>query len=171
MKYRYVYPSIVGNLLLESDGEYLTKLEFIHDSTIEYNSNSSGVFNETIKWLDIYFNGINPDFIPKYRYEKISSFAKDVLDITSKIPYGHEITYGDIAKEIALKRDIKKMSAQAVGGALNKNCICIIVPCHRVIGQNGNLVGFGGKVKNKIKLLELEGNDMSKYYYKGDLND
>ena len=71
MKYRYVYPSIVGNLLLESDGEYLTKLEFIHDSTIEYNSNSSGVFNETIKWLDIYFNVINPDFIPKYRYEKI----------------------------------------------------------------------------------------------------
>lgn len=157
--------------MLESDGEYLTKLEFIHDSTIEYNSNSSGVFNETIKWLDIYFNGINSDFIPKYRYEKISSFAKDVLDITSKIPYGHVITYGDIAKEIALKRGIKKMSAQAVGGALNKNCICIIVPCHRVIGQNGNLVGFGGKVKNKIKLLELEGNDMSKYYYKGDLND
>ena len=70
MKYRYVYPSIVGNLLLESDGEYLTKLEFIHDSTIEYNSNSSGVFNETIKWLDIYFNVINPDFIPKYRHEK-----------------------------------------------------------------------------------------------------
>lgn len=63
------------------------------------------------------------------------------------------------------------MSAQAVGGALNKNCICIIVPCHRVIGQNVNLVGFGGKIKNKIKLLELEGNDMSKYYYKGDLND
>lgn len=73
-----------------------------------------------------------------------------------KIPYGKLISYNDIAKEIAKENGIKKMSAQAVGGAVGWNPICLIIPCHRVVGSNGNLTGYGGGIQNKIKLLELE---------------
>ena len=80
-----------------------------------------------------------------------------------EIPYGKVITYNDIAIAIAKERKIPKMSAQAVGGAVGWNPICIIIPCHRVVGVNGNLTGYGGGIQNKIKLLELEKNDMSKF--------
>ena len=79
------------------------------------------------------------------------------------IDYGDVITYSDIAKMIAKKRNIKKMSAQAVGGAVGANPICIIIPCHRVIGKNNKLVGYGGGLNNKIELLKHEGIDISKY--------
>ena len=63
------------------------------------------------------------------------------------IPFGETITYNDIAETIAKKRRIKKMSAQAVGGAVGSNPICIIIPCHRVVGKNGKLTGYGGGLK------------------------
>ena len=69
----------------------------------------------------------------------------------------------DIAKIIAEKKNIKKMSAQAVGGAVGFNPICIIIPCHRVVGNNYKLTGYGGGIENKIELLRIEGNDISKY--------
>ena len=73
-----------------------------------------------------------------------------------EIPFGETASYGDIAATIARKRRMKKMSAQAVGGAVGWNPICIIIPCHRVIGANGALVGYGGGIKNKVALLEHE---------------
>ena len=81
----------------------------------------------------------------------------------NKIPYGETCTYNDIAKEIAMSKGIEKMSAQAVGVAVGWNPICIVVPCHRVVGTNGSLTGYGGGIKNKIKLLEIEKNNMSKF--------
>lgn len=171
MNYSYIYESIVGKLLLESNGEFLTKLKFILDEKPVVTNLNKEVFKETIDWLDLYFKGVNPEFTPKYKYTNKSSFALDVLEITSKIPYGQTKTYGEIAKEVLVKRHMNNISAQAVGGALNKNDICIIVPCHRVIGKNNNLVGFGGTIPKKIKLLEIEGNDMSNFYYKGIKNE
>ena len=82
----------------------------------------------------------------------------------NKIPYGKTITYNDIAKEIANLKGIERMSAQAVGGAVGWNPICIIIPCHRVVGTNGSLTGYGGGIKNKIALLMHEKNNMSKYF-------
>ena len=79
------------------------------------------------------------------------------------IPYGKTTSYNDIAKKIASKYNIPKMSAQAVGGAVGRNPICIIIPCHRVVGANGNLTGYGGGIQNKIKLSEAENIDMSKF--------
>lgn len=79
------------------------------------------------------------------------------------IPYGEVVTYNDIAHDIEKIKGIKKMSAQAVGGAVGWNPICIIIPCHRVVGANNKITGYGGGIKNKIKLLELEGIDVSKY--------
>lgn len=82
----------------------------------------------------------------------------------NKIPYGETITYNDISKIIAEKRGIVRMSSQAVGGAVGWNPICIIIPCHRVVGTNGSLTGYGGGIKNKVALLTLEKNDMSKFF-------
>ena len=77
------------------------------------------------------------------------------------IPYGKTVTYGWIADKLAKERGLERMSAQAVGGAVGHNPICIIVPCHRVVGSTGNLTGYGGGIMRKIALLELEGNDMN----------
>ena len=117
------------------------------------------IFKETKKWLDIYFSGKVPEFTPKYKINNITDFRKEVIDIMNLIQFGETITYNDIAETIAKKRRIKKMSAQAVGGAVGSNPICIIIPCHRVVGKNGKLTGYGGGIKNKEILLEHEQNN------------
>lgn len=91
-----------------------------------------------------------------------SDFQKRVWKILQNIPYGRLVTYGDIAREIAAQRGLARMSAQAVGGAVGRNPLCIIIPCHRVIGANGSLTGYGGGMWRKLRLLELEKIDMSK---------
>lgn len=80
------------------------------------------------------------------------------------IPYGKTITYNTIAKSIAQKRNISKMSSQAVGGAVGWNPICITIPCHRVVGTNGNLTGYVGGLNNKIEFLKIEKNNMQKFH-------
>lgn len=169
-KCTYKTPSGFGDMVMNSDGKYLTALCFEHSRDIsKFNENGHEknipVFERTKKWLDIYFAGKIPDFVPKYKIENLTPFRSAVIDIMNKIPYGTTVTYNDIAKQIAASRNIKKMSAQAVGGAVGWNPICIIIPCHRVVGTSGDLIGYGGEIQNKIKLLELEGNDMSKFTY------
>ena len=154
---------------MNSDGGFLTGLWFSgsRDSSKHVENceeKELPVFGETAKWLDIYFSGKNHDFTPKYLIENLTPFGKEVIDIISSIPFGSTLTYNDIAKIIAEKRGIEKMSAQAVGGAVGRNPICIIVPCHRVVGSNGSLTGYGGGIKNKTALLKLENNDMSKFF-------
>lgn len=95
----------------------------------------------------------------KHKINNLTQFRKEVIEIMNAIPFGSTITYNDIAKEIAKKHGIKRMSAQAVGGAVGWNPICIIVPCHRVIGSNGALTGYGGGISNKIALLLNEKNN------------
>ena len=79
------------------------------------------------------------------------------------IPYGQTTTYGDIANRIASETG-KHSSARAVGGAVGHNPLCIIAPCHRVVGADGSLTGFGGGIDMKVKLLEHEGVDVSCFY-------
>ncbi len=170
MDYKKEYKSPLGRICLTSNGDYLTGLWFENSKdnlkhNKEYQKKDLKIFDETIKWLDIYFSGKDPDFTPKYKIDNTQPFSLLVLDIVSKIPYGKTISYNDIALEIAKIKNIKKMSAQAVGNAVGRNPICLIVPCHRVIGSKGNLTGYGGGIKNKLKLLELEKNDISKFKY------
>lgn len=171
MTYKYYYetPDNFDDILMSSDGEYLTGLWFVGSSdSSKHNTNLEEkdlpIFRETIKWLDIYFSGKNPNFTPKYKINNLTQFREEVIDIMNTIPYGETITYNDISKTIAEKRNIKRMSSQAVGGAVGWNTICIIIPCHRVVGSNGSLTGYGGGIKNKIELLKLENNDISKYF-------
>ena len=102
-------------------------------------------------------------FTPKFKIENLTPFRSQVVKEMCKIPYGKTATYSDIAKEIALRNGISKMSAQAVGGAVGWNPICIIVPCHRVVGANKSLTGYGGGIRNKIALLKLEGIDVERF--------
>lgn len=113
------------------------------------------------KWLDAYFAGKKPAITKLSLAPRGGVFRKAVWDILCGIPYGEVITYGDIAKKIALKMGKASMSYQAVGGAVGHNPISIIIPCHRVVGANGSLTGYAGGLDKKIKLLEHEGVDMS----------
>ena len=168
-KYKYKTPDSFSNMIMNSDGENLTGLWF-EDSRdfskhiIDCEEKELEIFKETSKWLDIYFRGGEPDFTPKYKINNLTPFRQEVIDIMNSIEYGKTVTYNDMSKIIAEKRGIKRMSSQAVGGAVGWNPICIIIPCHRVVGKNGSLTGYGGGIKKKIALLEHEKNDMSKYF-------
>ena len=160
-KCTYKTPSEFSNIIMNSDGEYLTGLWFesSRDSSkhkINCEEKELPIFSETKKWLDAYFSGKVPEFTPKYKIENLTPFRQEVIDIMNEIPFGATITYNDISRKIAESRGIKRMSSQAVGGAVGWNPICIIIPCHRVIGSNGSLTGYGGGIKNKEALLNLE---------------
>ncbi len=88
----------------------------------------------------------------------------EVWEILYSIPYGKTMTYGEIANILAKRRGLKRMSAQAVGGAVGKNEISIIVPCHRVIGTNGSLTGYAGGINKKIELLKIENAYQEKFF-------
>ncbi len=158
----YATPPGFDDLLMASDGEVLTGLSFCgsrDESRFigQKEEKDLPVFQATVRWLDIYFSGRQPDFTPAYRLDGLTPFRREVFGIMERIPFGQLMTYGALAHLIAGHRGQGRMSAQAVGGAVGWNPICIIVPCHRVIGANGNLTGYGGGLRNKIALLRLEG--------------
>lgn len=170
-KCMYKTPSNFSDMIMCSDGEYLTGLWFVGSNddlkhTGDMGNKNLPIFEEVRTWLDIYFSGKNSSFTPKYKINDLTPFREEVFDIMNSISYGDVLTYNDIAKKIAKKRGIEKMSSQAVGGAVGWNPICIIVPCHRVVGANGNLTGYAGGINNKIELLKLEGNDMNRFFVK-----
>lgn len=154
--YTHKYKSPVGDILLSSDGEFLTGLSFkFNHKDYNQNQNLNSVFESTILWLDRYFSGKKPDFTPPFRMTG-TDFQVKVWNLLLKIPYSQTTTYGNIANEIAALTGVKHMSAQAVGGAVGRNKIAIIIPCHRVIGSNGSLTGYAGGIDIKEKLLILE---------------
>lgn len=160
MKYFCKYNSLVGDIILVSDGKYLTNL-FIKGQSYNVNIDECielehlDIFKNTKKWLDIYFSEKEPNINLDIKLNG-TSFQKEIWEFLRNIPYGKTITYGEIANLIAKKRNIKKMSYRAVGHAVSKNPISIIIPCHRVIGKNNKLIGYNGGNCLKKKLLELE---------------
>ena len=113
------------------------------------------VFDDTKRWLDIYFEGKEPDFTPKLCPEG-TEFRQQVWQELLNIPYGKTTTYGTLSKQIAIQLNKQKMSAQAIGGAVGHNPISIIIPCHRVVGANGTMTGYAGGIWRKEYLLKLE---------------
>lgn len=113
------------------------------------------------KWLDRYFNLEKPCINELPLAPIGGEFRQRVWKILCEIPYGEVSTYGDIARKIAKDTGKKSMSAQAVGNAVGHNPISIIIPCHRVIGTNGDLVGYAGGLDKKMKLLEIEKVDIN----------
>lgn len=114
------------------------------------------IFKATEQWLNSYFKGQQPKMDLPLQLEG-SEFQKQVWDLLLEIPYGTTTTYGALAKRFAQKYGREQMSAQAIGGAVGRNPISIIVPCHRVIGSDGSLTGYAGGIDKKLQLLQLEG--------------
>jgi len=170
MYYKTNYRSPIGLITMACDDHNLVGL-WIEDQKYfgasvpleETNNDDIPIFNVTKKWLDRYFKGEKPDITELPLSPIGGEFRQQVWRILCEIPYGEVITYGDIAREIAKKRNKATMSAQAVGGAVGRNPISIIIPCHRVVGTNKSLTGFASGIDKKIKLLELEGVDISKF--------
>lgn len=163
------YASPLGDITLACDGEAVIGLWFNgqkHYGNIlppEAQEREHPLLKEAKKWLDIYFSGKDPDFLPPLRYDS-TPFRKAVCDIMLTIPYGETMTYGQIAAVVARQRGLEKMSAQAVGGAVGHNPISLMIPCHRVVGTSGSLTGYGGGIDRKVKLLELEHVDMTGFF-------
>lgn len=169
MYYTFDYISPLGGIIMASDGQSLTGLwfdgqkYFADNLPEEHIKRQLPVFMQAAEWLDVYFSGKSPNFTPPLSMEGISPFRKRVWEIMLEIPFGQVSTYGQIAKRIAVETG-KKVSAQAVGGAVGHNSISLIIPCHRVVGTNGSITGYAGGVDKKLALLKMEGVDVSKLF-------
>lgn len=167
MLYYKKLASPLGEITLRSDGEALTGLWFADDKHYGAKDIAGAaladldVFMQAEAWLAEYFAGREPKVSVPLKLQG-SEFQMQVWRLLQDIPYGRLVTYGNIAKKIAAQKGLARMSAQAVGGAVGHNPLCIIVPCHRVVGANGSLTGYGGGMWRKVRLLELEKVDMSK---------
>lgn len=163
------YNSPLGGILLAADEIGLTGLwfngqkYFARSLPAGYTEQNTPALSEAKRWLEVYFTCKKPDFMPPLHIVG-SAFRRAVWEILLQIPYGKTTTYGEIARQLAKKQKLPRMSAQAVGGAVGHNEISIIIPCHRVVGTNGSLTGYAGGIDKKIKLLELEHTDMSSFF-------
>lgn len=161
MIYTAHYTSPLGGITLMSDGTALTGLDFdgqtyfLENITTNHQQKNLPVFEETCHYLDLYFDGKEPDFSPALNPTG-TAFQMSVWAILRTIPYGKTASYGTIAKRLE-KSTGKRMAAQAVGGAVGRNPISILIPCHRVIGADGSLTGYAGGLDKKEYLLRIEG--------------
>mgnify|MGYP001382263796 CR=1 FL=1 len=165
------YPSPIGMLTLACDGAHLTGLwmegqKYFGGAIPEPMTERDDlpVFRAAKNWLNRYFAGQKPEISELPLHPIGGEFRQEVWKILCEIPYGEVVTYGDIAKKMAAQMGKKTMSGQAVGGAVGHNPISIIIPCHRVVGASGSLTGYAGGVDKKVKLLALEGVDMSRLF-------
>lgn len=150
------YLSPIGVIYLKLENGQLTQLEFLDNDIMELkNAKEVASFYPICEWLDEYFKGEVPKDFPKIKLIG-TDFQKAVWDILLSIPYGHWVSYGEIAKKLETKLH-RHMSAQAVGQAVGANPIAIMIPCHRVLGRDMSLTGFRGGIERKKTLLEMEG--------------
>ncbi len=160
------YESPIGRILLAADSIGLTGLWFEGQKYFactldqEREEKEIPLFEAVKQWLTVYFSGEEPkSCIPLHMIG--TAFQKEVWALLCTIPYGQTVSYGELAKRLAAKRGLPHMSAQAVGNAVGRNGISIIVPCHRVVGTNGSLTGYAGGIGKKAQLLALEKVDIS----------
>lgn len=152
MRNIFYYNTSIGRIGIEENGIAITKLEFINNDMQEeiMEKNETALLKQAINELNEYLDGKRSSFgLPLE--PKGTEFQKKVWNALKEIPYGETRSYGEIAKAIGNEK-----ASRAVGMANNKNPIAIIVPCHRVIGANGKLVGYAGGLDIKEKLLQLE---------------
>ena len=163
------YTSPLGGILLAADERGLTGLWFDGQKSFgghlpaAHTERQTPILAQTKRWLDLYFAGKKPDFLPLLHPDG-SAFRQAVWALLLQIPYGQTTTYGALAKQLAAKLGRPRMSAQAVGGAVGHNEISILIPCHRVVGTNGSLTGYAGGIDKKEKLLRMEHVNMEQFF-------
>ena len=156
----------LGRALLASEGESLCGLwfegqrHFMRGVKAEKTEEKRlAVFEAAEDWLERYFRGERPLTKELPLSPKGSAFAREVWGMLLDIPYGKLTSYGTLAALYAQRHGLASMSAQAVGGAVGRNPVSIIIPCHRVLAASGSLTGYAGGLDKKLALLELEGID------------
>ena len=152
-------PSPLGEIVLVSDGEALCGLYFagqrhFPDLSGAIERPELSVFSQTRAWLAAYFAGAEPGPRPPLRLDG-TDFQRAVWALLLAVPYGETLSYGDLAARLSGKTG-RSCSARSVGGAVGRNPVSILVPCHRVLGADGSLTGYAGGVERKRKLLEIE---------------
>ena len=164
--FKRLYHSPIGLLTLYATESALVEIDFEKSRYYGPAAQAGGkeeerlpILMEASRWLDRYFAGEKPESHELPLAPAGSAFRQEVWERLRQIPYGETTTYGAIAKCLPFPR----MSAQAVGGAVGHNPISIIIPCHRVVGSNRSLTGFGGGIQTKIWLLTHEGLDMEQF--------
>ena len=167
MQYQNTYHSPLGEMLLAADNSGLVGIWFQEAKHFGQGLEPEGrvgdhpFLQEAERWLDRYFSGHEPEFQPPIHCQG-SPFQQMVWGLLRQIPYGTTITYGELAARAAEQLGRPGMSAQAMGGAVARNPISVLVPCHRVVGADGSLTGYAGGLERKRQLLALEGaNDPS----------
>lgn len=153
MKYIYYYNFPIGRLGIAEDGSGITDIFFPKENKQlkgELEEKETDLIKKAKEQLDEYFEGTRREFTLPLSLQGTEFQVKD-WEALCTIPYGETRSYKDIAIQIGNPK-----ACRAVGMANNRNPISIVVPCHRVIGQNGKLVGYGGGLDVKIKLLDLE---------------
>lgn len=169
MMYTENYSSPLGDILLAEKngfliGAWLSGQKYFLSTVMEDRiEKKTAVLLRAKEWLDDYFSEKKPLPSELPLAPEGSEFRQKVWAILKQIPYGKTITYGEIANILANETG-KRVSAQAVGGAVGHNPISIIIPCHRVVGADGSLTGYAGGIDKKIFLLTYEGADMSKFH-------
>lgn len=154
-------PSPLGEITLSSDGEALTGLWlegqrfFARTLPATAVEQALPVFEKTKQWLDIYFRGEEPGDDPPIRCSG-TPFQRTVWRMLRTIPYGKTLSYGELARRISEESGRASVSARAVGGAVARNPVAILIPCHRVLGANAALTGYAGGLDRKLWLLKLE---------------
>ena len=162
------YDSPVGELLFCSDSKGVAALWFAgrdksYDDFARNGRFAAGGHNAAAKtWLDEYFSGHNPGFIPPLSLHG-SGFSIKIWEMLLDIQFGKLTTYGELARMNAAKEGLAHMSAQAIGGAVGRNPVCIIIPCHRVVGAGNCLTGYREGLDRKAALLSFEGIDVSRF--------
>jgi methylated-DNA-[protein]-cysteine S-methyltransferase len=154
-----VADSPFGTLLLAATGRGLCRISFDPEPDLDELARSFGArvlrvpgrLDPVQRELDEYFSGNRQEFDVVLDL-RATPFQEQVLHELARVPFGRVETYGSLAERIG-----KPHAARAVGGALNRNPIPIVLPCHRVVGSNGSLVGYAGGLDRKLALLRLEG--------------
>lgn len=156
MMYYTTYLSPIGELSIISNGDSITGIHFDYKISVEERRDDLPVLIVASQWLDCYFDRKNPD--PKVLPLKPEGtpFQKLIWSMLAHIPYGETVSYGSLAAKAAAALGKPDMSAQAIGGAVGRNPIVIVIPCHRVLGAKGQLTGFSCGMDRKRYLLDLE---------------
>lgn len=156
MDYTWTYGSPLGEITLASDGEAIVGLwfegqkHFARTLSDDSKRQALPIFDEAMRWLDTYFSGQEPEETPAMRLLG-TAFQQNVWLALLEIPFGETATYGQLAETLGMPN-----GARAVGAAVGRNPISILIPCHRVVGADGSLTGYAGGTERKRKLLELE---------------
>ncbi len=156
------YPSPLGDLVLSSEEGALTGVWFAGEphapkkETVPARESSDPMIRETCRWLDLYFSGKDPGSCPPL-HVTATPFICKVAEVLRQIPYGSVWTYRQVAEALDPECGRYAKAYQAIGQAVGRNPISILIPCHRVIGSDGRLTGYAGGIERKRALLELEG--------------